>query len=49
MDEKIIKILVDRIENKKINPVTEQPFKIEDIKLIDYRKEVEMRIMMQMV
>jgi hypothetical protein len=45
MDEKIIKILLDRIQSGKISPVTNEPFKLEDIKLEDYRAEVERRLL----
>lgn len=32
-NDKIVEILVERIKNGKINPVTKEPFKLEDIKI----------------
>lgn len=40
MNERIVYILVKRIESNGINPVTKQPMKLEDIKDVVYKTEV---------
>ncbi|MCT4507848.1 MAG: hypothetical protein N4A48_03675 [Tepidibacter sp.] len=41
LNEKIVQILVDRIKNGGINPRTNKPMQLEDIKIEAYRIEVE--------
>lgn len=41
MNQLIIDILVRRIKNGEPNPVTDEPMKLEDIKLPEYKVEVE--------
>lgn len=41
LNQYIIDILVRRIKNGEINPVTELPMEIKDIKLSEYKTEVE--------
>ena len=44
LDEKIISILVERIQNGKTNPITGHPFKLEDIKIDAYRQAVSEKL-----
>lgn len=39
-----VDILVNKIITKEINPNTGQPFKIEDIKIIEYKTAVESKL-----
>lgn len=39
-NDKIVEILVDRIKSGKINPVTKEPFKLEDIKIEEIKTAV---------
>ena len=41
LNQYIVDILVRRIKNGEINPVTELPMKIDDIKIAEYKTEVE--------
>ena len=41
LNQYIVDILVRRIKNGEINPVTRLPMTVEDIKLIEYKNEVE--------
>ena len=41
LNQYIVDILVRRIKNGEINPVTRLPMTIEDIKLVEYKNEVE--------
>lgn len=41
LNETIVKILVDRIRNGGINPVTGQPMVLDDIKIIEYKTAVK--------
>ena len=47
MNEIIVDILVNRIKNGGINPVTGLPMLLDDIKLPEYKTEVENRITSQ--
>lgn len=42
MNQLIIEILVRRIRNGEPNPATGEPMKLEDIKLPEYKEEVEL-------
>jgi hypothetical protein len=44
LDEKIIIILIERIKNAKINPLTDKPFKVDDIKIDSYKAIVTERL-----
>lgn len=44
LDNDIIEILLERIQNCKINPVTSQPFKVEDIKIEKFKTAVEEKL-----
>ena len=39
-NQQIIEILKDRIKSGKINPVTKEPFKLDDIKIEEIRTAV---------
>lgn len=41
LNETIVNILVDRIRNSGINPVTGQSMVLDDIKIAEYKSEVE--------
>ena len=41
LNQYIVEILVRRIKNGEINPITGLPMTVEDIKLIEYKTEVE--------
>lgn len=41
LNQYIVDILVRRIKNGEINPVTGLPMAVEDIKLVEYKDEVE--------
>ncbi len=43
-NEDIVEVLIERIKNGKINPVTGQPFKLEDIKIEEFKTAVATKL-----
>ena len=44
VNQDIVNWLVDRIINRKINPQTGLPFKLEDIKVQEYKEAVNLKL-----
>lgn len=47
INQVIVEIIVRRILNSGINPVTGQPFQLDDIKIPEYKTAVENEILMR--
>ncbi|MCT8975482.1 hypothetical protein N4T77_02610 [Clostridium sp. CX1] len=47
INQEYVNWLVDRIKSGKINPQTGEAFKLEDIKIQEYRDEVEAQLTSQ--